>query len=131
MTELIDYAGFCGLPPSRGEGVERQPLPVSAFEVHRRQARGENFLLLDVRDPEEFERARIEGSRLIPVDALADRLDEISDFRRMSVVVHCHHGPRSRRAARLLIDQGFESVEELTGGIEAWSVTVDPSVQRY
>ena len=131
ITELIDYVGFCGLPPARDADATPLPRPVSAFEVHLRQTRGEDFLLLDVRDPDEFESARIEGSRLIPVDELADRLDELADFRKRPVVVHCHHGPRSRRACQLLIERGFESVEELTGGIEAWSVTVDPSVQRY
>jgi rhodanese-related sulfurtransferase len=131
VTELIDYAGFCGLGPARAAEGRGVPRPVSAFEVHRRRARGEEFLLLDVRGADEFERARIDGSRLIPVDELPDRLDEIAEFRDRPVVVHCHHGPRSRRAAELLLDRGFASVEELTGGIEAWSVTVDPDVPRY
>ena len=56
---------------------------------------------------------------------------EIESFRNRPVVVHCHHGPRSRRAAKLLLARGFAQVEELTGGIEAWSVTVDPGVPRY
>ncbi len=129
ITELIDYEGFCGLPAREGE-VQEAP-PVSAFEVHRRRQRGDELLLLDVRGPDEFQKAHIEGATLIPVDELAGRLDEIGAFRDRPVVVHCHHGPRSRRAAKLLLENGFERVEELTGGIEAWSVTVDPRVPRY
>jgi adenylyltransferase/sulfurtransferase len=129
ITELIDYEGFCGLPALEGEQAEAPP--VSAFELQRRRARGDDLLLLDVRDEDEFQKAHIEGAKLIPVDALEDRLDEIESFRNRPVVVHCHHGPRSRRAAKLLLARGFAQVEELTGGIEAWSVTVDPGVPRY
>ncbi len=129
VTELIDYVGFCGLPAREGDApVLRE---VSAFEVHARRQRGEDFLLLDVRDPDEYERARIEGSTLIPVGELGDRLDEIAEHRGGPVVVHCHHGPRSRRACELLIENGFTQVEEMAGGIEAWSLTVDPDVPRY
>ena len=77
------------------------------------------------------ERARVEGSTLIPVAELGNRLDEIVEHRSGPVVVHCHHGPRSRRACELLIENGFTQVEEMAGGIEAWSLTVDPSVPRY
>jgi molybdopterin/thiamine biosynthesis adenylyltransferase/rhodanese-related sulfurtransferase len=129
ISELIDYEGFCGLPAREGEALEAPP--VSAFSVKQRLARGEDFLLLDVRDEDEFQKAHIEGATLIPVARLAERLGEIEAFRERPVVVHCHHGPRSRRAAKLLLERGFRQVEELTGGIEAWSVTVDPEVPRY
>ena len=129
VTELIDYEGFCGLPAREGE-VQEAP-PVSAFSLHQRMARGEDLLLLDVRDEDEFAKARIEGAKLIPVAKLDERLDEIESFRDRPVVVHCHHGPRSRRAAKLLLERGFQQVEELTGGIEAWSLTVDPDIPRY
>jgi adenylyltransferase/sulfurtransferase len=130
ITELIDYVGFCGLPQPGGEAVAAAR-PVSAFDVSQRMRRGEDLLLLDVRDKDEFERARIEGSTLIPVAELGDRLAELEAYRERPVVVHCHHGPRSRRACELLIERGFSCVEELSGGIEAWSVTVDPTVPRY
>jgi len=129
VTELIDYEGFCGLPAQQGKAPVVRV--VSAFEVHARRQRSEELLLLDVRDPDEYDRARIEGSTLIPIGELADRLDEIAGYRSGSVVVHCHHGPRSRRACELLIENGFAEVEEMAGGIEAWSVTVDPDVPRY
>ena len=129
VTELIDYVGFCGLPAREGEAPVVRG--VSAFEVQVRRKRGEDFLLLDVRDRDEYDRARVEGSTLIPVGELGDRLDEIAEHRGGPVVVHCHHGPRSRRACELLIENGFTQVEEMAGGIEAWSVTVDPDVPRY
>lgn len=131
VTELIDYQGFCGLPPRDGEETERVPAPVSAAAVELRRARGEDFLLLDVRDPDEFERARIAGSTLIPLSELEERIGEIDAYEDRPVVVHCHHGPRSLRACRILMDAGFTHVENLNGGIEAWSVTVDAGVPRY
>jgi adenylyltransferase/sulfurtransferase len=130
ITELIDYEGFCGLPAREGE-TPRLGVPVSAFDVHRRRTRGEEMLLLDVRGPDEFQKAHIEGATLIPVDELGDRVEEIAEFRNRVVVVHCHHGPRSRRACQLLQEHGFLRIEELTGGIEAWSITVDPDIPRY
>jgi adenylyltransferase/sulfurtransferase len=128
LTELIDYEGFCGMPTA-GQGAA--PAEVSAAEVRARLDRGERFLLLDVRDPEEAATARIEGSRLLPLAELAARIDELADWRGGTIVVHCHHGPRSARAAEFLLQQGFQGVENLVGGIEAWSLTVDPGVPRY
>jgi rhodanese-related sulfurtransferase len=58
-------------------------------------------------------------------------LPELDGWRSRRVVVHCHHGPRSTRACALLREHGFERVENLAGGIDAWSLTVDPSVPRY
>ena len=99
--------------------------------MQARRGRGEALLLLDVRDPEECDRARIEGATPIPVGELSQRLQEIDAHRNRPVVVHCHHGPRSRRACELLLENGFTQVEEMSGGIEAWSLTVDPGVPRY
>jgi adenylyltransferase/sulfurtransferase len=129
VTELIDYQGFCGMPAVEGE--EHAVPTLQAFELQQRLARGDDLLLLDVRDPDEFERARIEGSTLIPLAELHSRMGEIDRFKDRVVVVHCHHGPRSRRACEMLIECGFSQVLDLDGGIEAWSVTVDPGVPRY
>jgi adenylyltransferase/sulfurtransferase len=130
VTELIDYDGFCGLP-APGEQTPRHVPAISAAELARRRAGGDELLLLDVRDPDEFERARIEGATLVPLGELAERVDELAPWRGRAVVVHCHHGRRSELGARTLMDAGFEHVEHLDGGIEAWSLTVDPSVPRY
>jgi adenylyltransferase/sulfurtransferase len=104
---------------------------VSAAAVTERPGRGESFLLLDVREPDEAERACIDGSTLVPVGELAERLAELEPWRDRPIVVYCHHGSRSERAARLLLEAGFRRVESLDGGIEGWSLTVDPDVPRY
>ncbi len=76
-------------------------------------------------------RAHLEGARLLPLGELESRLGELAEWRERPIVVHCHHGPRSERAVRTLLDAGFRQVESLDGGIEAWSLTVDPEVPRY
>jgi adenylyltransferase/sulfurtransferase len=129
VTELIDYEGFCGVPVVQHSGP---PLTeVTAVEVAARRARGEAFLLLDVRDEDESEKARIEGSLFIPLGELERRLDELKEWRDRPIVVHCHRGARSARACEVLLAKGFKKAEKLTGGIEAWALTVDPNVKRY
>jgi len=126
VRELIDYEGFCGLPRAdEGEPPVRER---SAVEVAAMQARGEPFLLLDVREPDEWEAAHIEGARLVPLGQLEARLAELSDWRERRVVVHCRSGARSARAVRLLQRHGFRDVWNMAGGIQAWSLTVDPRV---
>ncbi len=126
IRELIDYEGFCGLGTREPDVAE-----LSATELRGLQERGEKFLLLDVREADEFERARIEGARLVPLGELEGRLGEIGAHRDGLVVVHCHHGGRSAQAARILAGRGFRRVRNLAGGIDAWSLTVDPRVPRY
>jgi sulfur-carrier protein adenylyltransferase/sulfurtransferase len=128
VKELIDYDGFCGVPAPRGGGAVSV---VPASEVHARRTRGERMLLLDVRTPEEAARARIEGSVLIPLAELEARLPELAGWRGMPVVALCHHGGRSARACELLRQAGFSDISNLQGGIDAWSLTVDPAVPRY
>lgn len=128
ILELIDYHGFCGLPNLEASSVLRG---VSASVVAQRLEAKEPFLLLDVRDDDEFERARISGSKLVPLGQLEARLEELSEWKSRPIVVHCHLGGRSEKACRLLMERGFASIENLEGGIDAWSLTVDPKVQRY
>lgn len=86
-------------------------------------------LLLDVREPWEHEKARITGSRLLPMGQIQARLAEVDDER--EVVAICHHGGRSLQVAAFLEKNGFSRVHNLTGGIDAWSRTVDASVPTY
>jgi adenylyltransferase/sulfurtransferase len=127
VTELIDYVGFCGMPAVEGLEVPE----VAAAEVHDALDRGDEFLLLDVREPDEVATARIEGSRVLPLGELEARMDELESWRQRRVVVHCHTGARSARACETLRAAGFRDVANLAGGIEAWSLTVDPDVPRY
>lgn len=89
----------------------------------------EQPVLLDVREPWEYERARIEGSRLVPMREVPARVAEVAADR--EVVAICHHGGRSMQVAMFLQKQGFKRVHNLVGGIDAWSRTVDPAVPTY
>ena len=86
-------------------------------------------LLLDVREPWEFERARIDGAKLVPMRELPGRLGEIARDR--EVVAICHHGGRSQQVAMFLEKNGYGKVHNLAGGVDAWSRTVDPAVPLY
>ena len=119
----IDYEQFCGM---RDEGA----LPgMSPPELKRRMDSGEPFELIDVREPFEYEIARINGARLIPLGEINERLGELSE--EQTIVVHCHSGKRSAQAARLLQQRGFTNVYNLEGGIDAWSDQIDPNVPKY
>jgi monothiol glutaredoxin len=102
--------------------------PMSASELKARIDSGEKPRILDVRTPEEREIAQIEGAELLDQDA-AKKLLELD--RDTLLVFHCHHGPRSQRAAEHFVSQGFKNVYNLSGGIDAWSLDVDPDVPRY
>jgi monothiol glutaredoxin len=84
-------------------------------------------ILIDVRTPEERAIASIEGARAFDEDLLR----ELEDKKDLPIVTYCHHGPRSQRAAEQLVAEGFREVYNLMGGIDAWSLEVDPSVPRY
>lgn len=89
----------------------------------------EKPVLLDVREPWEHERARIEGARLVPMREVPGRLGEIDPDK--DVVTICHHGGRSQQVAMFLEKAGFTKMHNLTGGVDAWSRTVDPTVPVY
>lgn len=127
VTELIDYQGFCGVPQAGDVAVPEHP----AFRVKQMLDRGEEFLFLDVREPDEYETAHIDGTLLVPLGELDARIAELADWKDRAIVVHCLSGARSEKACRLLIERGFGDVTNMTGGIQAWSLTVDPSVPRY
>jgi rhodanese-related sulfurtransferase len=93
--------------------------------------RGEDFLLLDVRQPAEYEIASLPGAVLIPLGELSGRLSELEPYRDKRIVVHCHHGGRSMNAVRGLRQLGFSGAQNLAGGIDLWSQSVDPQVPRY
>ena len=103
---------------------------ITATELKRRLDDGEDIQLIDVRQPNEYEFARIEGAKLIPLGEVISRKDEIDPTR--ETVVHCHMGGRSARAIEALQHYGFEGkLYNLAGGITAWSDEVDPSVPKY
>lgn len=107
------------------------PLEVSCADVASRRASGEPLFLLDCREPGEFATAHIEGATLIPMSELTDRVDELAERRSEPVIVYCHHGGRSLRVTRWLRSQGFDQATSMAGGIDEWSLTIDPTVPRY
>ena len=128
QTQLIDYQQFCGLT-EEAEASTPEGIHMQVQDLKRWLDAGRAVTVLDVRNPQEYEICRIEGSMLIPLPELPERLRELDGDR--PIVVHCHHGPRSTRATLFLQQQGFEKTWNLAGGIDAWSLEVDPSVPRY
>ena len=130
VTKLIDYVEFCGVPHQ-----EAPPEPVAMTgdieptEVKTKLDRGDKFLLIDVREPHEFQICRIPGSTLIPLGEVPKRLGEINA--ESEIVVHCKSGARSAKAVDFLKQQGYRKVRNMKGGILAWSDKVDPTVPKY
>ncbi len=127
ITAPIDYDAFCQGPGKPAAGDE--PARISVREFARLRASRADVKLLDVRNLYEVKVAAIPGAVLIPLDQLAARIGELDA--RQRYVVTCHHGPRAVRACQLLTDAGFERLEVLEGGLDAWAVEVDPTVARY
>ena len=107
------------------------PLEVSVQDVHKLQTTNADFILLDCRERDEFETARIDGSVLIPMTELARRSAELEPHRTRNIVVHCHHGGRSMRVTQWLREQGYGQTQNMAGGIDAWSQEIDTKVPRY
>jgi rhodanese-related sulfurtransferase len=110
------------------DAIEIEP---AAVQAHGTAGATAGWLLLDCRTPEEHATARIAGAVLIPMQEISARLGEIEAWRAKPIVVHCHHGVRSLRVAQWLRERGFAGARSLRGGIDAWSIEVDPSVPRY
>jgi adenylyltransferase/sulfurtransferase len=104
---------------------------INVRQLADRLADGQPVYLLDVRQPQEHETARLLDSHLIPLDELFSRTNEIRPPDNALVVVYCHHGIRSLSGAAILEQCGFSNVVSLAGGIDAWSVHIDPAVPRY
>ena len=102
---------------------------ISVQELKNRLDKGDEIFLLDVREPHEFSMAKIEGSTLIPLGTLPASLNQLDP--NDEIVALCHKGMRSADAVGFLLQQGFNNVKNLVGGIDAWSVQVDQTVPRY
>jgi molybdopterin/thiamine biosynthesis adenylyltransferase/rhodanese-related sulfurtransferase len=130
IFEPIDYEQFCAGPAEADWFAAPEGVPtISVKELKAKMDNGEAFALIDVREPFEYEIAKIDGARLIPLGELERRIDELP--RTGALVLQCHSGGRSEHAARVLREAGFDNAVNLEGGIDAWSVEIDPSVPRY
>lgn len=101
---------------------------ITVQDLQRLRDTKADFILLDVRNPDEYAFCQI-GGYLIPMSELPNRLNELNPEQK--IVIHCHAGGRSRRATAFLIEQGFKDVANLRGGITAWSDEIDSSVPKY
>ena len=103
---------------------------ISAGQVKAMQKRGDEFTLLDVREPWGLEKAKLEGSKNIPMGEVPNRAHQELDPDQHIVVI-CHHGLRSLNVTNWLRQQGFEKVQSMRGGIDGWARTLDPKVPLY
>ncbi len=133
ITELIDYEQFCGIPSAAEEEIDNAKWEISAEEVKQKLDGPDNFTLVDVREPSEYDICRIDASILIPLGKIEEmepkNLNGIS--KSDQIILHCKAGVRSLKAAKALKQMGFEDVKSMAGGIEAWSERIDPSIPKY
>ena len=129
ITELIDYDQFCGSPAPPSTPI-MHPDEVSVLDLkHALDDPSLGIRLLDVREPEEFQIARIPGAQLLPLSQLGQRWTELNADQ--PYFIYCKSGVRSLHAVQFLRRLGFRSLKSVRGGIAAWSDEVDPSVPKY
>jgi len=102
---------------------------ITPTELKARLDKGEKLVLVDVREPWEYAIAKLEGSVLVPLATLPQALGKLDPD--TEIIAYCHHGMRSADATGFLLQQGFGNVKNLIGGIDAWSIQVDPTIPRY
>ena len=130
ITGLIDYHQFCGVPqqPVKQESKLTDD-EIEVTEVKEKLDRGDAFVLIDVREPHEYQICNIPAAKLIPLGEVGKRLGELDP--EADIVIHCKSGMRSARACGILKAAGFKHVRNMKGGILAWSDRVDRSVPKY
>jgi adenylyltransferase/sulfurtransferase len=132
VRQLIDYEEFCGVKPVAAAAASASAVPETTVEeLKARMDAKANFYLLDVREPHEYQIAKIPGSTLIPLGQLGARYGELPPASSgKEIVVHCKSGVRSAKAVNLLKEHGIEA-RNLKGGILAWIDRIDPSQPKY
>jgi sulfur-carrier protein adenylyltransferase/sulfurtransferase len=128
IQSLIDYDQFCGGPAVAAEDPDGVG-ELTPSQLAERMARGEDFDLIDVREPYEWNIARLAGARLVPMGTFERAIGELDPDR--TIILYCRSGARSAHAARQLQSAGFRRVWNLVGGINRWSTDVDPTIPRY
>lgn len=129
ITALIDYEEFCGITPKEEAKMEEEIEEITVQALKSRLDAKENFTLLDVREPHEYDIVKIEGAELVPLSefqSLIEGYDKSKDY-----VVHCKMGGRSARAVEFMKNNGFEHVKNLEGGITKWAEEINTSLPTY
>jgi rhodanese-related sulfurtransferase len=107
------------------------PIEIDVASVKKFRDQNESFVFLDCREPSEIATAKIEGTLHIPMRDIPARIAELEPQKAGRIVVHCHQGGRSMRVTQYLRQQGFDQAQNLAGGIDAWSLEIDPAIPRY
>ncbi|HUO57493.1 MAG TPA: molybdopterin-synthase adenylyltransferase MoeB [bacterium] len=133
IKELIDYEQFCGMKveDTQTKQVEKAKDDIDALELKVMLDEKQDFTLIDVREKNEFDIARIEGAILFPMSQLPIKYKELEKYKGKEMVIMCKTGNRSKRAQQFLKSQGFDKVTNLAGGIFGWSDQVDSSIPKY
>ncbi len=132
ITKLIDYHQFCGVPQPQAAPAQESKVNEGEIDVTELKAkldRGDDFVLIDVREPHEYRICSIPGAKLIPLGEFPKHIGEFDPA--ADIVIHCKSGMRSAKACGFLRQNGFQKVRNVVGGILAWSDKVDPSVPKY
>lgn len=128
ITELQNYEYFCGIHDEE-DGDHQSTEQITAAQLKELLDAGRKPVLLDVREPQEWDITRLPDARLIPLGQVPERMNELDTAD--DIVVYCHHGMRSAKAIGFLKKMGFEKLKNLAGGIDAWASNVDPDMPRY
>jgi adenylyltransferase/sulfurtransferase len=129
VTKLIDYEAFCGIGPQESQTAASGVPEISVQDLQRMRQEKQDFVLVDVREPHEWAISAFPESVKIPLGELPQNLNRLSTAD--EIVVHCKSGGRSAKAVALLREAGFRKVRNLTGGINRWAETVDPTMPKY
>ncbi len=129
ISELIDYNEFCGIPDQPAE-PEENPDEVDVQEMKRALDHPDlGIAVVDVREQDEFEIAKVDGTTLVPLSQIEQRFTELDP--NQTIYLHCKAGVRSLKALGFLREQGFKYLKSVKGGITAWSEEIDPNVPKY
>ncbi len=133
IKALIDYEQFCGMKveETQTKEVSKGREEIDALGLKVKMDEKQDFVLLDVREQNEYDMAKINGSILLPLSQLQNRFHELDKYKGKEIVVHCKSGVRSQKAIAFLKQQGFSNMVNMAGGIVGWSDQVDPSVPKY
>ena len=107
------------------------PIEIDVHSVKQMLDGDERFVFLDCREPSEVATAKIQGTLHIPMREIPARIAELTPHQQGRIVVHCHHGGRSLRVTQFLRQQGFNQAQNMAGGIDTWSLQIDPTIPRY
>jgi len=129
IRELIDYEEFCGLRLEEVAMDDLREWEITPEELKAKLERGDDFVMIDVREPHEYAICHLDGAKLMPWSTFVEQLNQLNSADEL--VLYCHVGLRSRRALRFLQEAGFRKMKHLAGGIDAWAERVEPAMPRY